>query len=373
MTALLAVALAVLARDRPVLEFDAVTQSVYVSGIPPRVLEAIGARSPGPAALSRALGVFFDGSGTAMLGDYRVERGTLWFTPRFPLVPERIHHAVFDTRMLSILAGEPAPATVAAERLSFRVEASPPRCAARVTGIYPSGGVVPANLLRVYVQFSQPMARRGIGRSIHLLDERGTPVEHPFLDMEDGLWDREGRRLTLFFDPGRVKRGLALHDSLGPPLKSGQRYRLVISQDVKDADGRPLAEGFEKEFQVVAEDRSAPDPSTWIVKGPRSGGREALIVVSSKPLDEPLFEGRVRAEDPSGRPVPGDAVVEHGGTQWRFVPADPWRAGRYVLRVGADLEDLAGNRPGRLFDEPADSSGLRKVAREALVPFVVRP
>jgi hypothetical protein len=196
-------------------------------------------------------------------------------------------------------------------------------------------------------------------------------VEHPFLDMEDGLWDPQVRRLTLILDPGRIKRGLALNESKGPPLRPGGRYRLLISAEAKDAEGSPLADNFTKEYRVVSADRSTPDPRAWSLTIPRAGTRGPLIVVADRALDQPLFERLVRVEDASGSPLEGEATVEDGGTQWRFAPAQAWLPGRYRLRVAAELEDLAGNRPTRLFDQPADKSGIRKEARDVLVPLQV--
>jgi hypothetical protein len=354
-----AIAFALPALSQPTLVFDATTQTVRAGGIARESLQQQSADE-----LSRILTVFFERSTTPMLGDYEVDADTLRFQPHFPLL-RGSYHALLD---LSLLPNTEAPV----RRLDFRVDVPDGKPTARVTGIYPSGSVVPANLLRIYIVFSKPMSRRAVESWILLLDERGTPVEHPFVDTRDGLWDPDCRRLTLILDPGRIKRGLVLHDTMGPPLKPRQRYRLVIPQDLNDADGMPLAEAFQKEYQVAADDRTSPAPEHWIIQIPRAGTRRALVVTAGKPLDEPLFERLVRPEDADGRPERGDALVDPGGTVWRFVPAEAWRAGQYSLRVEAELEDLAGNRPGRLFDEPADPSGQRKEAHPVTLRFRVR-
>jgi hypothetical protein len=46
-----------------------------------------------------------------------------------------------------------------------------------------------------------------------------------------------------------------------------------------------------------------------------------------------------------------------------------WVAGSYVVRVAAELEDLAGNRLTRLFDEPVKPDGRRAEAREVVLRF----
>lgn len=353
------------------LAFDSTTQSVRATGIAPQVLAAIKEKSPRPSELTGAFAVYFGDSTTPMLGDYEVVGEVLKFTPRFPFVPGTTHRAFLDPSALAAMVGLPRPAAPVIQRMTFRMEPLERIPTARVKAVYPSGEVVPANLLRIYVVFSHPMSRRGIERHIRLLDENETPVEHPFLDLEEPLWDPEARRLTLIFDPGRIKRGLGLNESLGPPLRPGGRYRLVISAEAKDAEGIPLAQEYSREYRVTAADRTSPDPRQWNIGMPQPGTRDALIVVADKALDQPLFERLLRVEDAGGLPLQGDAVVESGGTRWRFVPAQAWHQGQYVLRVAAELEDLAGNRPTRLFDEPAEASGIRKESRETVVPFQI--
>jgi len=239
---------------------------------------------------------------------------------------------------------------------------------AHVVGIFPSGDVLPANLLRIYVHFSAPMTRHGIGRHVHLLEE-GQPVEHAFLEVEDGLWDREGRRLTLFFHPGRLKRGLAMRESMGPPLRPGLHYRLVVTMDAMDENHQPLAEDFGKEFTAGEEDRTSPDVKKWFIQAPAAGSRDSLVVTAEKPLDQALFARLLTVEDDRGHRVLGEASVEADETRWRFIPHEAWRRGHHSVRVAAELEDVAGNRPTRLFDEPANGSERRAEARDVTIAF----
>jgi hypothetical protein len=291
--------LAAPAWGEPALVFDRATRSVRVTGVAPEVLAAVKEQSPAASALTRAFAVYFEDATTPMLGDYQVDGNALRFTPRFPFMPERTHRAMFDPLALAEILGLPERPAPGVQRLSFRIDAPERRSATHVTAVYPSGDVVPANLLRIYIVFSQPMSRRGIERHIQLLGENGKPVEHPFLDLEDGLWDPGARRLTLVLDPGRIKRGLALNAVKGLPLRPGARYHLVISAEAKDAEGSPLAENFSKEYRVDPADRTTPDPRKWKLTVPRAGTRELLVVVADRALDQPLFERLVRVEDAS--------------------------------------------------------------------------
>jgi hypothetical protein len=53
------------------------------------------------------------------------------------------------------------------------------------------------------------------------------------------LWDNEQMRLTVLFDPGRIKRGLVSQEELGMATQAGRKYRLVIDQDWPDANSVP--------------------------------------------------------------------------------------------------------------------------------------
>src|SRR5262249_47172247 len=105
---------------------------------------------------------------------------------------------------------------------------------------------------------------------------------------------------------------------------------------------------------------------------PDAGASWPLIVDSEKPLDRALFERLVRVEDGAGRPVFGSVWVESNETRWRFVPDEPWRHAEYRLRVAGELEDLAGNRPTRLFDAAVSPKGGRAESSEVTRLFRTR-
>src|SRR5262249_56091734 len=85
-----------------------------------------------------------------------------------------------------------------------------------VEHVYPSRKELPENLLRFYFHFSAPMSRGDVYQYIRLLDAAGKPIEAPFLELEQELWDESGRRFTLLIDPGRIKRGLKPREEGGP-------------------------------------------------------------------------------------------------------------------------------------------------------------
>jgi hypothetical protein len=105
-------------------------------------------------------------------------------------------------------------------RLAVDLDLAPPsgtpRPATLVESVSPSAEVLPENLLRFYFQFSAPMSRGEAYSHIRLLNAAGRAVADPFLELNEELWSGDGRRFTLLFDPGRIKRGLKPREEVGP-------------------------------------------------------------------------------------------------------------------------------------------------------------
>ena len=268
-----------------------------------------------------------------MLGTYAVENGTLVFRPRFPLAAGIRYRAVF----------QPAGSTPVETFFDGPKKDTTP--STRIVHIYPSTNVFPDNQLKLYIQFSAPMSRGEAWKRIHILDENGKAIDLPFVEIEQELWDPSFQRLTVLFDPGRIKRGLVPNQDVGPPIVEGKQYTLVIDRDFLDGRGVPLVEGSRKPFRGGPSDRTAIDPKKWKLNQPKAGTSEALVVDFPEPLDFALLE---RLLSVSG--VQGTVSIESEETQWRFVPVQPWKAGEYQLVVDIALEDLAGNRIDRVFD-----------------------
>jgi hypothetical protein len=274
----------------------------------------------------------------------------LRFRPRFPFRPGLGYRARFDGAVFDRLSGTATGATPDLE-LRFEPPSSADGPATRVVAVYPSAEVLPENQLRLYVWFSAPMRRRRVVDGVRLVDvESGAPVELPFVEVADGLWDPSGRRLTLFFHPGRVKRGVGPRLALGPPLRQGRSYRLEIDAALRDARGRPLAAGHSKSFFAGPPDRRSPEPATWRLAAPASVD-DPLVVDFHEPLDHGLLLRLLEVVDAAGARLDGNVVVSRDESRWSFRPLAPWRPGVYRLRVATTLEDLAGNTPVRLFDE----------------------
>jgi hypothetical protein len=267
-------------------------------------------------------------------GRYQIEGGRVRFTPDLPLQPGRSYLARFDP-------GGRAPLTA---RLTPRAEAG--REPAQVVAVQPSGHVWPANLLRLYLQFSTPMAVGEPG-GLALLDERGKPLDDPFLPLGYEFWSPDHTRLTVLLDPGRVKRGVIAE----PILRVGGRYTLVVGPGWLDATGSPLAAGYRFAFQVGPPRRSGLDPKAWRVTPPPVGSRAPLDVVFDRPLDHGLLLSAVGVAGADGGRLAGRASVGADETGWSFTPEQAWKVEDYRLLVQPWLEDPAGNRPGAPFEQ----------------------
>jgi hypothetical protein len=237
--------------------------------------------------------------------------------------------------------------------------------------VYPTAAQVPANLLKLYFRFSGPMARGEVARRVTLLDESGAEVAYPFLEIDEELWDPEQRRLTLFFDPGRIKRGLRPHAEAGPPLTENRRYRLVVDGAWPDAHGRPIDAGFEKVLQVVADDRNPPRLADWQVSVPRAGSRDPLTVTFGEAMDHALALRMIRVEDEAAVVLHGDKILDQHEGRWQFVPAAPWRVGDHRLSIDGALEDLAGNSLRGAFDRDVTRGEEEADVARFELPFVV--
>jgi hypothetical protein len=239
-----------------------------------------------------------------------------------------------------------------------------------VQAVYPSLDIIPANHLRWYLEFSAPMREGEAERAIHLLDEAGREVDDAFLLVSEELWDPSRRRLTVLFDPGRVKRGVRQNLESGAPLVAGRSYTLRIDPEWRDGRGAPLARGMEKRFRVTDAVRQPLDPRTWRVEPPRAGSRDPVRIDFGRSLDRALAE-RLVAVMLGGEMVTGAVSLGPGEREWSLIPALPWPDRELEIQVSPLLEDPAGNRVGMVFDREQAKGEWQggDEARPVTIPF----
>ena len=345
-------------------------------------VEVTGVSKTNPKELSSVLKVYAEQddltanlNALPMLGSHTLEGDTLRFTPAFPLQRGVHYLAVFKE-----------PSAKRALNSWFQLPKRALQASTVVSKVYPSASVLPENLLKFYVYFSAPMSRGQIYSHIHLLDEKGDEVQLPFLELDEELWDPSMTRLTLFIDPGRIKREVRPLEEIGPSLTSGKRYTLRIDPSWLDAQGARLKAEFKKSFQVGPPDREPPDPKKWKVQAPQAmqgrlggslapagNGREPLKITFGESMDHALAQRLIHLTGPDRQTLKGQCAVEDEERRWVFTPAEAWKPGEYRIHVQTTIEDLAGNNIGKPFEVDLFSGVQRKITNSfTTLTFVVR-
>lgn len=300
-----------------------------------------------------------------MWGSYRIEQDVLRFAPRYPLSEGHRYCARFN---------------LGSRLESFFTLPERDRPPPAVLRIYPSASVLPANLLRFYLYFSQPMRQGQARTQVRLYELPPEPedgedgavgereVDGVFLDPLTELWDPDQTRLTLILDPGRVKTGLAAHAQLGRALTPGRRYRLEVGCGFRSAWGASLCTSFSKVFAVTDAWTACLLDSHFQLVLPTPRTRAPLRMRLPLPMDHVLLSTFLRVSDAKDQPVTGDVSLHEEESLWSFVPRTDWEPGRYTLEVNPSLEDLAGNNLRESFDRPATQS---VVSKRIVLPFEV--
>jgi len=322
----------------------------------PAPASALRATAGAPPALQVYAGT---GDVPPLAGTYSIENGALTFRPAFPLAAGVRYRVVFRP-----------PGGAPIER-TFDGPARRVTPLARVEHVYPSAGVLPSNQLRLFIYFSAPMSRGEAEQRIHMLDADGTVLRGVFLPGQE-LWDPDNRRLTMTFDPGRIKRDLTSNRAMGPPISEGRRYTLLIDRQWHDANGVPMAEPFKKVFRGGPAVRQPPDPEAWKVMPPKAGTRGPLVIGFGRPMNYTLLQRLLKVSGPRGE-VAGSIAVARQESEWRFTPQMPWAAGGYRVLVDTSLEDLAGNKIGQPFDIDVFDKVTERIATSTVtLPFQIR-
>ena len=206
---------------------------------------------------------------------------------------------------------------------------------------------------------------------VRLVDSAGNPVEQGFVETVPELWDPSMQRVTVICHPGRIKQGLDMREQVGPALRNGEEFRLVVDAGMQDQSGAALVEGFEKIFTVGEADRASPVPTAWDITAPVPGSSDPVRVAFGEPLEHALLERMVTVRRRDGTAVPGSVRVTASETVWEYVPRGAWKAGDYLLVAHIALEDLAGNQLNRPFDVRPGDTPVPDVATEIRIPFAI--
>jgi hypothetical protein len=152
----------------------------------------------------------------------------------------------------------------------------------------------------------------------------------------------------------------------------GGTVTIEVDPAMRDARGAPLAEKLTRTIRVIDAVREPVDVKSWRVEAPRSASND-LIINFPRPLDHALVQRAISISREGSR-IAGKVVLEYNETLFRFTPDSPWRSGRYEIVVDGVIEDLAGNRLGKVFDvDTSDPTQSTSATPSATIAFEVSP
>ena len=197
---------------------------------------------------------------------------------------------------------------------------------------YPSGDSLPANALRLYVHFSRAMAARD-AHAPRPPARRGRTARCRWRSWTSraGLWDPGRTRLTLLFHPGRVKRGVAPGERLGPAAARGPRVPAGGGCGDGGRGRRPPSDGrssIASGRRTPTACRRAPRALAVEARGPeRAGGGAPAGAARPRPA-RALDLGRGR----TGPACRGHGEAREDETRWSPDARRPWTPGLYAVR-----------------------------------------
>ena len=273
-------------------------------------------------------------SRTAILGDYQPTEGRVIFKPLIPFTPGLTYEVSVAGKVIGKI------------QIPHSDHKDPPELVA----IYPSQDTLPENLLKFYMRFSHPMREGQALNYITLLKNGVDTVEGTFLDLQPELWNKDYTMLTLWLDPGRIKRDLQPNKSLGIPLENTTSYTLIVRSGWPDTRGAMIGEERRKEFFVAVRDSLRPQVREWQLNVPKHNTTDPLVIYLNESLDAVLLNEAIFVADQDGTLIKMQVQLKDEESLVEITPESPWRRGSYVLQIEGRLEDLAGNNLNRVFD-----------------------
>lgn len=279
-----------------------------------------------------------------IVGSWKRENNQLYFCPLIPFSKNLTYQAQFP------------------EVPYFTFKPVPPKNYTQtiITEVFPTTDTLPENNLKMYLYFSAPMSDGNAYQHIQFKDDKGEKLATPFLELTPLLWNDDRTRLTVWFDPGRVKRDLLRNQKLGAPLVAGKNYSVHISKNWKDVNGYSLATDFVKKIVIKQADRMAPSPNNWQATVPKANTKTPVIIHFGEALDHALAQKSLTLYNKKGKRVEGKAILSDTDKEWIFTPLNNWQSNPYRIQISAKLEDLAGNNFNRLFDTDLEKQNLPK-------------
>lgn len=297
-------------------------------------------------------------SETPLGGDFIYKKGgILVFIPSFPLME--------NTEYVVVFKGENGRT-----KQHFTLPKIN-RKSLEIIAIYPSSNVLPENLLRMYINFSQPMKTQGNLKHIKLINEEEEEIKGAIFNNVYELWDTTQKQLTIIFDPARVKTDLNANKELGRALKPNKTFKVVI-ENLEDIYGQILEKPYTKTFKVIKADYTPPNTNTWEIATPIANSKESLIVEFLAPLDRMSLYNRIKIVNEDNKIVKGKIDIGNREKTWVFRPEFPWKEDNYKLHINARLADPSGNNLNGLFDHKLGGLKNEREGEIISLPFLIK-
>ncbi|MEM7475864.1 MAG: hypothetical protein AAF483_12805 [Planctomycetota bacterium] len=296
-----------------------------------------------------------------MFGSYTVSKQGLVFVPRFPLDAKLKYRVHFSDSFESLYKGPD---------LLFSLAETNVTPSAKVSATYPSADLLPENLLKFYIHFTEPMKRGEAYENIRLYEGEQL-VEDAFLELGEELWDVDQQRFTLFIHPGRIKQGVKPNQDKGPAIQNGKQYTLKVDSKWSSAKGLPMKEAFSRTFRVDKADYEQPNVQQWKVDTPKAGTKDSIVLHMSEPMDHAMLQRVIQVCNKKGEAIAGRIQLAKQESEWTFHPDLPWPKGTFRIIVAANLEDRSGNSIARPFEVKMQKRSAANPSTSVAIEFVV--
>lgn len=235
---------------------------------------------------------------------------------------------------------------------------------------FPSADTLPENLLKVFLHFSHPMREGQSGKFVTLVKNGSDTIQGAFLDLQPELWNENRTILTLWLDPGRIKRNLQPNKKLGAPLQKHASYQIIVSPEWQGSNGGKLKSAFKKSFITTSRDSIPPAPASWKLTLPKKDTKQPIKVYFQESLDHSLLTETLSITNEKGQSLSGKWLIGAEEKSAQFSPGEPWKHENYILKVETRLEDLAGNNVNRPFDRDVSKGNKPTSSAEIIkIPF----
>ncbi len=342
-------------------KFDADQEAIIIIGLGDLNQEHI------PQKVAVYFGETIEKDQPQVIGHYSKKGSDIYFIAKYGFTEGKNYTVVFKKNSTA------KDSEIIKDRIVVHIPFTQREPSTFVKQVFPTTDQIPMNQLKFYIEFSAPMRYGNAYEYIKLyrLPEKILEPE-AFLASTDELWDPSRQRLTIFFDPGRIKRGVQPNLQLGLPLVEGRKYQLVIDQTWLDINGVQMTGTFEKNFEVIAVDRTSPDPDHWSIDIPKCNTSKPISIDFKESMDYGLLHSTLTIKKQSGEFIEGEIELKALESQWFFYPEKPWGKGKYQIIINSWLEDLAGNNLSRKFDvDLSDPADKPKNIEEILIPFEI--